>query len=211
MADDELQEAAENYSKTQEIRAAVNLEADEETYKEKLLSFDKFVTQFRKSLLGYQIHYKMFEVEGRLEQWEFVRTTEGKWVPYHQLDADEKERLRKQGLCNQQGVQVIMSFLNSVVNDVVAASNLDRKKSYKVGFQLSTSLTDQLLENMDKYDIDSYNDLDLILSMTDAVIAGILGKAEDQTLLDVLSKVMKVSEIKTDDGDDKSRLSGVFS
>jgi len=206
MDEEQIKEAGEQ----QEIAQALDMPDNEETYKEKLLSFDKFVKQFRKSLLGYQIHYKMFEVNGRLEQWEFVRTTEGKWLPYHQLEQEEQHKLRNQGLCNQQGVQVIMSFLNAVVNDVVAASNLDRKKSYKVGFQLSTSLTDQLLENMDEYDIDSYNDLDLILSMTDAVIAGILGKAEDQTLLDVLSKVMKVSEIKTEDTDDKSRLSGVF-
>lgn len=204
-------EAAENYSKKQEVKEALNLQREDETYKEKLLNFDKFVKEFRKSLLGYQVHYKMFEVNGRLEQWEFVRTTEGKWVPFHELDYEEREKLRDEGLCNQQGVQVIMSFLNSVVNDVVAASNLGRKESYKVGFQLSTSLTDQLLENMDEYNIDSYNDLDLILSMTDAVIAGILGKAEDQTLLDVLSKVMKVSEIRTEEDNSDSKLRQVFS
>lgn len=193
-----------------ELKRMRNEKKKDEKYKEKVLDFDTIRREFKHALLGYEVQEKWFETEDGTPVAIMYVEFNGRMVPLSSLDQDQKQELRSEGYCNKAGARKVITYVAAFANEVVGASHFKKQETFKLGYKSSVAITDVLEADMEKYGVDSYEDLEAIGAMVDGILMGILGKSRDGAVLKHLGDKEQVRRIETDAGEDGGRFPNIF-
>ena len=179
----------------------------QQRFQDELLDFDTVLENIRRSLLSVQVQtFQMENDDGEPILVEFVRKDNGIWKRHDQMDADEREQVYSESLCNQKCVNDVVALLKGLVNPNVAASKFDRKDVQSVGEAAEHALVNQLKGNFDKYGIEDTDDADAIIAVVRGNLKGTTGKAKGANFLKRLLEsrefkfIGKSSEEEDEDG-----------
>jgi len=204
--DEQFKKYAENASVKEIMQGGKN--NGENSFRSQILAQDQYKQEVIDGLLRIRRKTVPMETnEGEMYFQEFVRLEDGsgQWKKVSNITDKEWEELKKGGVINEEGAKDILTHLNAISNNHVSLSNLTKDNISTIGRESELSLTQKLVNNREKYDIDSPDDIEWVITsiVRPPVMAG-LSKSKNGSFAGELLRETKLVGSLDDEEEESS-------